>query len=183
MKIKLIKTEEDYNQALKVVEALADQPDFGSDQEMIDEFELLSALIEMYDKVHYPVPAGNPIEIIKMKMEYMGLTRKDLSHIVSSGVLSEVFNRKRALSKQMIREFSALLEIDQNALNVPYSLMSEQKPQVTTIRKLKVARQRKIKKVVSRTNASFKFIGGKTAMLNRFKKHVQSECMIFSLKC
>ena len=125
MKPKLIKTEDEYQAALRHIESLADREDFESNPDLIEEFELLSALIEIYDRKHYSLPSADPIEIITLKMKYMGISRKDLSHIASSGVLSEVFNKKRALSKQMIREFASLLRLDQSLLNVPYKLVAE----------------------------------------------------------
>lgn len=122
MKIKLIKTEEEYQKALEYLEVLGDHEDFETNVELMDEFELLSTLIGIYDKAHYSIPQADPIEIIKLKMEYKGLKRKDLSGIASSGVLSDVFNRKRGLSKHMIREFSRLLDIEQDLLNTDYKL-------------------------------------------------------------
>jgi HTH-type transcriptional regulator/antitoxin HigA len=121
MKFKLIKSEQEYNNAVAYLEELGDREDFQNNEMLIDEFELISKLINIYDSEHYPIESANPIDTILLKMEYMGLKRKDLSHIASSGVLSEVFNGKRALSKQMLREFSELLNIDQSLLNAKCS--------------------------------------------------------------
>ena len=64
------------------------------------------------------------MEIIKLKMEYMGLKQKDLQpYIGSSGIVSELLSKKRGLSKSMIRKLSEFLHLDQNLLNTPYDLV------------------------------------------------------------
>ena len=123
MKHKILKTEEEYKLAVNYLEKLGDLPDFENNDDLIDEFELVSMLIEQFEKKNYPVKQGNPIEIIKLKMEYMGLKQKDLSpKIASKGVISEIMNKKRGMSKDVIRKFSELLEIDQKVLNIDYEL-------------------------------------------------------------
>lgn len=174
VKIKIIKTEAEYNEMLSYVEALADRADFETNQELVDEFEVLTALINMYDKEHYVLPAGDPIEIINLKMSYMGLTRKDLLHIASSGVLSDVFNRKRSLSKQMIREFSKLLDIDQSLLNVDYSEGSDEVSIAPSIV------QNKVSKVI-REASPFIFINRKSKELEKFKMRVKTQGMLLNI--
>jgi len=123
MKNKILKIEEDYKKAIQYLEELGDRPDFEDNEDLINEFELLADLIEKYENEHFPIKTiDDPIELIKISMEYRDLKRKDLYHIASKGVLSEVFNKKRRLSKKMIREFSELLLIDQKALNIEYEL-------------------------------------------------------------
>lgn len=123
MDIKLIKTEEDYEKAITQMEKLGDNPDFEIKQELIDEFELLEKLVDLYEQENYPIEQGDPIEIIKLKMKYLELTQKDLTPLIGSkGVVSMVLNKKRGLSKNMIREFSQLLKIDQEILNTDYKL-------------------------------------------------------------
>lgn len=175
MKFKLIKTESEYTEMLSYVEALADRAGFESNQELMDEFELLTALIDMYDKEHYALPAGDPIEIITLKMSYMGLTRKDLLHIASSGVLSDVFNRKRSLSKQMIREFSKLLNIDQSLLNVEMSddiaaESSKEQPKV-------------VEKLNTKKASPFKYLTGKSKEVEEFKIRVRTSGMLLNMYC
>src|SRR3546814_12823235 len=81
-------------------------------------------LIEAYENQHTNIDVGNPIEIIKLKMKYMGLKQKDLQpYIGSSGIVSEVLNKKRGMSKSMIRKLSEFLHLDQNLLNTPYNLI------------------------------------------------------------
>lgn len=125
MDIKVIKTEEDYKNAVNYLEKLGDDPDFENNSKMISEFEKIEKLIEMYDKEHYFIEKGSPIEIIKLRMAYMGLKQKDLILAIGSkGLVSDVLNKKRKLSKKMIRELSQLLNIGQDVLNTEYELIS-----------------------------------------------------------
>jgi HTH-type transcriptional regulator/antitoxin HigA len=75
MNIKVIKTEEDYNQALKRLEVIFDAP---IDSTEGDEAELLSILIEKYEDEHYPIESPDPIEAIKFRMEQMDMNNQDL---------------------------------------------------------------------------------------------------------
>jgi HTH-type transcriptional regulator / antitoxin HigA len=117
MNIKVIKTEEDYNQALKRLEVIFDAP---IDSTEGDEAELLSILIEKYEDEHYPIEAPDPIEAIKFRMEQMDMNNQDLAEIIGyKSRVSEIFNRKRKLTLNMIRNLHKKLKI-------PYeSLMAE----------------------------------------------------------
>jgi HTH-type transcriptional regulator/antitoxin HigA len=76
MNIKVIKTEDDYNQALKRLELIFHAP---IDTKLGDEAEVLSILIEKYEDEYYPIEAPDPIEAIKFRMEQMGMKKKDLA--------------------------------------------------------------------------------------------------------
>ena len=117
MKIKLIKTEEDYEQALKRLEQIFHAP---VDSVEGDEAEILSILIEKYEDEHYPIDAPDPIEAIKFHMEQKDLTRKELAKIIGyKSRVSEIFNGKRKLTLKMIRNLH-------DKLDIPYeSLMGE----------------------------------------------------------
>ena len=117
MDIKVIKTEEDYNQTLKRLEEIFHAP---SDSEEGDEAEILSILIEKYEDEHYPIEAPDPIEAIKFRMEQMGMDNKDLAEIIGyKSRVSEIFSGKRKLSLKMIRNLH-------EKLNIPYeSLMAD----------------------------------------------------------
>jgi HTH-type transcriptional regulator/antitoxin HigA len=84
-----------------------------------DEMEILVAMIEAYENRHYPISSADPVEAIKFRMEQQGLTPRDLEPFIGpSGRVSEVLNRKRALSLRMIKR---LLD----GLRIPYeSLLS-----------------------------------------------------------
>lgn len=164
MKFKLIKTNEAYHQAIDYLEVLGDREDFQENEDMIEEFELLSTLISLYEKKNFPIAPGHPIDIIKLKMDYLGLKRKDLSHIASSGVLSEVFSKKRGLSKNMIRQFSELLDIEQHLLN---SSLEEEIVKATPLRPA--------------IENPFKFIKSNRAEVSAFRKRTLSNGMLFNI--
>jgi HTH-type transcriptional regulator/antitoxin HigA len=114
MKIKLIRTEEDYQQALERLEELIDAAPDSSEEEELD---LLSFLIDHYEEEHFPIDLPDPVEAIKFRMEQQGLTRKDLvAYIGSQSKVSEVLNHKRSLSLSMIRALHEGLDIPAEVL-------------------------------------------------------------------
>ncbi len=111
MDIKILKTEKDYNQAIKRFEHIFHAP---SDSNEGDEAELLSVLIEKYENEHYPIEAPDPIEAIKFRMEQMEMTKKELAQIIGyKSRVSEIFSRKRKLTLKMIRNLH-------DKMNIPY---------------------------------------------------------------
>lgn len=114
MDIKVLKTEEDYNQTLKRLEVIFDAP---ADSKEGDEAELLSILIEKYEDEHYPIDAPDPIEAIKFRMEQMDLDKMDLADILGyKSRVSEIFSRKRKLTLKMIRNLHKKLKIPYESL-------------------------------------------------------------------
>lgn len=114
MNIKPIKTEEDYNAALERLEVIFDAVP-GTPES--DELEILGILIEQFEKEHYPIDLPDPIEAIKFRMEQMGYTQSDLAEIIGQkSRASEILNRKRKLSLEMIRQISNKLHIPTDIL-------------------------------------------------------------------
>ncbi len=114
MEIKLIKTEKDYQQTLKKFEKLFDAPK-GSKEG--DEAEVLSILIEKYEREHYKIEAPDPIEAIKYVMEEKGLSNKDVvQYFGSKSLVTQVLKRERSLSLKMIRALH-------RGLGLPYELL------------------------------------------------------------
>lgn len=102
MENKLIKTESDYQNALVRMEELFD---VRLDSPEFDEAELLITLIELYEQKHFKIDAPDPIDAIKFRMEQMNLKRIDLAkYFGTRGRVSEVLNRQRSLSLEMIRK-------------------------------------------------------------------------------
>ncbi len=117
MKIKIIKTEADYDEALAVIDELLKISEENLTEDQTDELELISTLVEKYENEHYPVSLPDPIEAVKFRMEQDGLTQKDLQkYIGSASKVSEVLNRKRPLSLSMIRALHDGLEISLEVL-------------------------------------------------------------------
>ena len=114
MEIKPIRTETDYDAALKEIEHLM-QAQPGTAE--ADRLEVLSTLVAAYEDEHYSIPAPDPVEAILYYMESRGLTRADLEpYLGSRARVSEVLNRKRSLSLKMIQKLNAGLGIPAEAL-------------------------------------------------------------------
>jgi HTH-type transcriptional regulator/antitoxin HigA len=79
MEIKVIKTEKDYDAALKRVEEIFDS---SRNSSTADELELLTVLIEKYESDHYPIDLPDPIEAIKFRMDQLGYKQKDLAEVI-----------------------------------------------------------------------------------------------------
>ncbi len=118
MEIKPIKTENDYNQALERLEIIFDAKN-GSPEG--DELEVLGILIEKYENEKFPISLPDPIEAIKFRMEQMGYNQNDLANIVGlKSRASEILNRKRKLSLEMIRQLHKRLHIPTDVLIQTY---------------------------------------------------------------
>lgn len=111
---RLIKNENDYEMALSRIEELMDAE---PDTEEMDELELLTALVEMYEARHYPIGLPDPISAIKFRMEQLGLTQKDMvPYFGSKSRVSEILNGKRQLTLSMMRSLNKELGISAEVL-------------------------------------------------------------------
>ncbi|MBL4586972.1 MAG: transcriptional regulator [Flavobacteriales bacterium] len=120
MNIKPIKTEKDYNNALAKLELVFDAPINSKEG---DEAEILTMLIENYENEHYPFEAPDPITAIRIRMEDLNLKQKDLIGIIGGkSRVSEVLNRKKKLTVEMIRKLENLLNLPASVLISDYKL-------------------------------------------------------------
>lgn len=108
MTIKPIKTKKDYKDSLKKIEKLWEAKPSTKEG---DELEILAVLVEKYEAENYPISLPTPIEAIKFRMEQMGLTKKDLGKIIGANRVSEILNKKRGLSLNMIKNLHEKLNI------------------------------------------------------------------------
>lgn len=121
MEIKLIKTEKDYRDALSELETLFDAP-MGTKES--DYADVLALLVDDYENKHYPIEAPDPIEAIKIRMEEMNLKQKDLAaYIGGKNRVSEVLNKRRKLTVEMIRNLTARLNLPPHILIRDYQLI------------------------------------------------------------
>lgn len=120
MELKPIKTESDYQNALKRLEVIFDAP-MGTNES--DEADILGLMIDEYEKKHYPIEAPDPIEAIKIRMEEMHLKQIDLvGEIGGKSRVSEILNRKRKLTVEMIRNLTRKLNLSPELLISDYQL-------------------------------------------------------------
>jgi len=100
MDIKPIRTKANYRAALKEIEALmtakANTPEG-------DRLDVLTTLVEAYERVHFPMDLPDAVDAIKFRMEQSGLTVKDLEPVIGrKNRVYEVLSRRRALTLRMI---------------------------------------------------------------------------------
>lgn len=123
LKYSIIKTENQYNEYCNALEGLLNT----SDQDLIDEIELLTLLIEKWDAEHSSFKDLNPIELIRVLMVENSLKPKDIVEILdlSKGTVSKILNYQKGLSKETIRKLSKYFKVSQEAFNRPYKLVNE----------------------------------------------------------
>lgn len=143
MKTKILKTEQEYNEACERIYALihssekAMEPDSPEGEEM----ELLSLLVERYEQEHYPAEAPTPIEAIKFRMEQMNLKQADVAPLFGGKTrVSEVLHGKRPLTLKMITLLNRYLGIPLESLvagNKEMKLEPKKREQLLNIASIK----------------------------------------------
>jgi HTH-type transcriptional regulator / antitoxin HigA len=112
--LKPIKNQEQYKVYLAIIDSLIDCAEDSPEEETL---ELVSILVENYEAKHFHIEAPDPIEAIKLKIEEEGLKQKDLAiYFGSASRVSEVLNRKRPLSLEMMRKIHRGLGISAETL-------------------------------------------------------------------
>ena len=120
--IRPIRNEQDYELALSRVELLMNAKP-NSDE--FDELEVLSILIENYEAKHFSIDIPDPIEAIKFRMEQERLKQKDVAELFGNKVrVSEVLNKKRRLTLDMVRNLHDNLSIPYDSLLNIYELQT-----------------------------------------------------------
>jgi len=114
MELRPIRSKREHQAALKEAEALWNAPD-GSPE--ADRLEVLTLLIEAYEREHFPIEDPDPIDFLQHVMEARDLARKDLEpYIGSRARVAEVLNRVRPLTLEMIRKLSEGLDLPADVL-------------------------------------------------------------------
>lgn len=129
MRIAPIKSERDYDAALAEIDGLMDaEPNTPRG----DRLDVLVTLVEAYETKRWAIDPPDPIDAIKLRMEQRGLTRRDLERILGSrGRVSEILNRRRALSVEMMRRLHRELAIPaESFLRVAPSRSGNRRPSV-----------------------------------------------------
>lgn len=123
LKYSIIKTEKQYEVYCNILEELLVQ----DKNSLSDETELLTLLIEKWDKEHNSFGELDPIELIKALMEENNLKPKDLIEILdlSKGTISKILSYHKGLSKDTIRKLSDYFKVSQEAFNRSYKLVNE----------------------------------------------------------
>ncbi|MFT8245181.1 helix-turn-helix domain-containing protein [Roseomonas sp. BN140053] len=125
MDIRPIKTEADYDWALKEIERyFAEEPEPGTPEG--DRFDVLAALIESYEAKRWPIEAADPVDAIKFRMEQAGYDQSALARLLGSrSRASELLSRKRPLSMEQAWRLANEWHIPAEVLLRPYHLGGE----------------------------------------------------------
>ena len=120
MELRPIRSKREHLVALKEAEALWNAPEGSPGAERL---EVLTLLIEAYEREHFLIPDPDPIDLLHHVMEARGLTRKDLELFIGSRArVAEVLNRVRPLTLDMIRKLAEGLELPADVLIRGYRL-------------------------------------------------------------
>ena len=110
MNIKPIRTEKDYQNALKRIDNLMNA-EFGTSEG--DELEILAILVERYEEEEFPIDAPDPISAIRFRLEQLGMEQTDFARIVGANRASEILSGQRTISLSLIKKIH-------NELKIPY---------------------------------------------------------------
>jgi HTH-type transcriptional regulator/antitoxin HigA len=114
MDIQPIKTEKDYDAALQLIEELWDSEDGTNEGDRLD---IMITLVDAYEQINHPIYPPDPIAAIEFHMDQNELSRQDLEEYIGTRArVSEVLNRKRGLSIEMIRNLHEGLGIPLESL-------------------------------------------------------------------
>ena len=120
MTIKPIKTESDYRRALKRLDEIFEAHPETAES---DEADILALLVDDFEKKYYPIEAPDPIEAIKIRMQELHLKQSDLvDEIGGKSRVSDILNRKRKLTVEMIRKLTNKLNLSAELLIIDYQI-------------------------------------------------------------
>lgn len=123
MELKPIRSKKEYQAALAEVERLWDAPAKSTEADRLD---VMTMLVENYERQHFPIADPDPIEFLSHVMESRGLARKDLEvYIGPRGRVADILNRTRPLTLEMIRRLADGLQLPAEILIKPYRLSRE----------------------------------------------------------
>lgn len=122
LKYTIIKSQKQYSSYCNELEALVTAGTASEAQQ--DAIDLLTLLIETWDRDHTTLPNADPIELLLGLMAERHLRAKDLVDLleVSKGTVSDILHRRRGLSKEVIRRLADYFRVGQEAFNRPYEL-------------------------------------------------------------
>lgn len=120
MEIRTIHNKKEYKAALDEIEQLWSAPAKSAEAERLD---VLSLVVEHYEKTHFPIADPDPIEFIEHVMQSRGMSRKDLEPMIGPrGRVADIMNKTRPLTLDMIRRLVAQLDLPADVLVKPYLL-------------------------------------------------------------
>ena len=116
MELRIIKTKKQYEEYLDWVDRQFDNQ-VRPNSPQGEKVQVALLLIKQYEDVHYPVPVPDPIEVIKLKMQDMGIKNKDLvGKVGSNGYVSALLNKRKPLTLELAKLFHRELSIPAEVL-------------------------------------------------------------------
>jgi HTH-type transcriptional regulator/antitoxin HigA len=123
MEIRIIQNKKDHKAALLEIERLWAAPDKSPKAERLS---VLALLVEHHEKTNFPIVDPDPIQLLEYVMQSWGMTRKDFEPAIGQrGRVTEIFNRVRPLSLEMIRRLVEEFDLPADVLVKPYALRGE----------------------------------------------------------
>jgi HTH-type transcriptional regulator/antitoxin HigA len=121
MDVRPLHNEQDYDWAIREITRYFEaEPVPGTADG--DRFEVLSILIKEYEDRHFAMPHGDPVDVLYFAIESMGKSQAELSNLIGRNRASEILNRVRPLTLEMIRTISKAWNIPIDALTAKYEL-------------------------------------------------------------
>jgi HTH-type transcriptional regulator/antitoxin HigA len=124
MKYKIIKSKKQYNEYCRQLEDLLSHR--NKNKSLSDEIELLTFLIEKWDAEHNSFSKSDPVQLLRSLMDDHNIKPIALAEFlgVSKGLVSDILNYKKGLSKEIIRKLSTRFKLSQEAFNRHYDLVT-----------------------------------------------------------
>jgi len=101
-----VQTEQDYEQALAIVNTLLDEIGQNEQHPLADLLGYLAEQIEAYEEVHYPIPDAEPREVLRFLVDQDGLKQEDLADCAPQNRISDILSGKRAISKGIAKKLA-----------------------------------------------------------------------------
>ena len=121
MDVKPLHNERDYDWAIReVFRYFESEPEPGTADG--DRFEVLSTLIKAYEDKYFATKRGDPVDVLHFAIESMGKSQAELANLIGRNRASEILNRIRPLTLEMIRTISKEWKIPIDALTAQYEL-------------------------------------------------------------
>jgi HTH-type transcriptional regulator / antitoxin HigA len=121
MDVRPLHNEQDYDWAIREVTRYFDSEPVPGTADG-DRFEVLSTLIKEYEDKHFATPHGDPVDVLNFAIESLGKSQAELAHLIGRNRASEILNRVRPLTLDMIRTISKEWNIPVEALTPQYDL-------------------------------------------------------------
>jgi HTH-type transcriptional regulator / antitoxin HigA len=122
MEIRPIRSQADYDAAVAEIERLWDAEPGTDDGDKLD---ILATLVEKYENDRWPIDTSrvDPIDMLNYLIDEGGHTQAELAELLGSrSRASEILNRRRALTVEMIHKISTEWKVPAELLIKPYRL-------------------------------------------------------------